>query len=160
MFCFLFWIFPTSWCNSGVGDVLFPFEYFLHMFWAFIMMQLWCWGCSAVPQGQIGFYLHIFSLLYSFCPTLRCNSGNGHWAVLIPSYIMMQLWCRGCFVSFWIFPTSWCNSGVGDVLLCLRARLVSICTSSLFSIHSALHSDATLVMGSSISFLHHDATLM
>ena len=141
MFCFLLnmsHIMMQLWCEEIIC-------------WAFIMMQLWCWGCSAVPQGQIGFYLHIFSLLYSFCPTLRCNSGNG---------------------QFYFLLTSWCNSDVGDVLFPFEyfphhdATLVLgmfCCASgpdwfpcanpSLFSIPSVLHSDATLE--DSIIILHY-----
>ena len=78
-----------------------------------IKMQLWWWGCSAVPQGQICFYeLCLISSLYSFCPTLRCNSGEGNYS---------------------FFLTSRCDSDDGDVLLCLWARCVSFLKIGLLS---------------------------
>ena len=68
--------------------------------------------------------------------------------------------CSSAYALYCIYPSIPFNATLMLGMFCLRARFVSICISSLFSIHSALHSDATLVMGSSKCFSHHDATLM
>jgi hypothetical protein len=86
-----------------------------------------------VPQGQIWFscisdlfcihsvllsdmtlvmgssLLHVSSLLYSFCPTLRCSSGDRD--VFIISHLTMRHWCWEftvvpsvsccCFLQLW-----------------------------------------------------------
>ena len=91
------------------------------------------WEFSAVPQGQIWFscisdlfcihsvllsdmtlvmgssLLHVSSLLYSFCPTLRCSSGDRD--VFIISHLTMRHWCWEftvvpsvsccCFLQLW-----------------------------------------------------------
>ena len=61
-----------------------------------IMMQLWCWGCSAVPQGQMCFdvvvYMWVVVLCIFFFPTSRCNSDVGS--------VLLCPWPR-CFLIKW-----------------------------------------------------------
>ena len=111
-----------------------------------------------MPQGQIYFDVHIFSLLYSFCPTLRCNSGGR---------------------KLYLLLTSSCNSDVGNVLFPFEYFSHHDATLVREDYVLSLHHDATLVLGtfccasgpdlflcahpslfSRHSFLHSDATLV
>ena len=76
-----------------------------------IMMQLWCWGCSAVPQGQMCFdvVVYIWGLFFS---------------VFFLSHIRMHLW--GWLVVFLSCSHHDATLMFVGVLLCLSARCVLI----------------------------------
>ena len=71
-----------------------------------LMLGIFSWA-----SGPDLFLLHVSSLLYSFCPTLRCSSGDGN--VFIISHLMILHWCWECSVvpsvSCCCFMQLWCE---------------------------------------------------
>ena len=102
-------------------------DYFL----SHIMMQLWCWDCSAVPLGQFasegvicacGVSLCCVTLMLGlFCcdPVPVCL----RWCLVCVSALsLLASRCKSDVrrVSFH-FPTSWCNSDVRRISFCLTS---------------------------------------